>query len=449
MATIEQLFKSRKEEVYGKVGNVFIGSRGLLNPPRGAALLASSPDSLADLIGNQIGGLLKGSANRPSDTIFRNNKPFSKPVVLNPLLGVKNAVQAGESYYIKKSAAPDSLIAAFRQGGSNLAGIAFNESKKRLPDATKKYREKLLKKLNKKEEEIVIPPVAISSDFEYYRPKKSEVGKFAAVPETKNFTGYVRNKRGRLEKREDKNIIYTNGKSKFDLINEKIAVTPFYEKGLKFEEFIEKPEYKSEANQTVLILEPYGKSYSIVLPAIVNGISEDISPEWENFKFLGSPFNTYKLTGVERSIKFDFKMYYNTDAEKDIMIMKLNSIKELAFPNDEVTAIKYEGEDDYTQLAFGPNFVYLTIGGLYKRILGAVDSLSISVEDNVSWQSDINNEAYPSVINVSFGMKVIENHTIKKGKTSTRFAYDFDGLGNGIKTGVGTIGTGIDEDTFK
>lgn len=449
MATIEELFKSRKEEVYGKVGKVFIGSRGLLNPPRGAALLASSPDAIADLIGNQVAGLLKGSANRPSDTIFRNNKPFSKPVVLNPLLGVKYAVQPGQSYYIKKSAAPDSLIAAFRQGGSNLAGIAFNESKKRLPDATKKYREKLFKKLSKKEEKIVIPPVPISSDFEYYRASKSEVGKFGAVPETKNFTKFVRNGRGRLEERKEKNIIYSNDKGKFDLINEKIAVNPFFENGLKFEEFIKKPEYESEANQTVLILEPYGKSYSIVLPAVVSGISEDISPEWENFKFLGSPFNTYKLTGVERSIKFDFKMYYNTDAEKDIMIMKLNSIKELAFPNDEVTAVQYEGEDNYTQLAFGPNFVYLTIGGLYKRMLGAVDSLSISIEDNISWQSDINNEPYPSVINVSFGMKVIENHIIKKGKTSTRFAYDFDGLGNGIKTGVGTIGTAIDEDTFK
>lgn len=449
MATIQELFKSRKEEIYGKVPNIFIGSRGLINPPRGAALLLSSPNAIADLIGNQVAGLLKGSANRPSDTIFRNNKPVSKPVVLNPLLGVKNAVQPGEAYYVKKSAAPDSLIAAFRQGGSNLAGLAFNESKKRLPDATKKYREKLLKKFSKKEKEIVIPPTAISSDYEYYRPKKSEVGKFSAVLENKNYTEYVRNKRGRLEKRTDENIVYSNGKGKFDLINEKIAVTPFYEKELKFSELIDKADYKSEANQTVLILEPYGKNYSIVLPAVVSGISEDISPEWENFKFLGSPFNTYKLTGVERSIKFDLKMYYNTDAEKDIMIMKLNSIKEFAFPNDEVTAVKYEGENDYTQLAFGPNFVYLTIGSLYKRVLGAVDSLSISVEDNVSWQSDINNEPYPSVINVSFSMKIIENHTIKKGKTNTRFAYDFDGSGDGTKTGVGTIGTAIDEDTFK
>ena len=452
MATIEELFKSRKKEVYGTIGKSIIDSRGLINPPRKAALLASSPKATADIIGNQISGVLKGSANRPSDTIFKNNNNFSKPVTLNPLVGLKEAVEAGQSYYIKKSPAPDSLIANLKQGASNLIGALFNESKKRLPDATQKYREKLLKKLNKKYVEIPKPIPAIDPEFEYYRPSKFEVNKNnPAVAETKKFTEYTRDKKGKLNKRSGDNVIYSDKKSKLDLINEKISLTPFYEKGLKFEEFIKKPEYKSEANQTILILEPYGKNHSIVLPAVISGISEDISPEWDNFKFLGSPFNTYKFTGVERSIKFDLKMYYNTDAEKDIMIMKLNSIKELAFPNDEITAVTYEKEQNYTQLAFSPNFVYLTIGGLYKRILGAVDSLSISIEDNIVWQNDINNEPYPSVINVSFGMKIIENHTIKKGKTTTRYAYDFDGLGDGTqkKKGIGTIGTAMDEDTFK
>lgn len=452
MATIEELFKSRKKEVYGIVGKSIIESRGLINPPRKTALAASSPKQNADLIGNQIGGILKGSANRPSDTIFKNNNNFSKPITLNPLVSIKDAVEAGQSYYIKKSAAPESLIGNLKQGASSILGAAFNESKKRLPDATKKYRDKLLKKLNKKNEEITPPLPAIDPNFEYYRTSKFEVNKVSkAEANPKKFTEYVRDKGGALNKRSEETSIYSGGKAKFDLINEKISLTPFYEKELKFEDFIKKPDYKSEANQTVLILEPYGKSHSIVLPAIVSGISEDISPEWESFKFLGSPFNTYKFTGVERSIKFDLKMYYNTDAEKDIMIMKLNSIKELAFPNDEITAVTYEKEKNYTQLAFGPNFVYLTIGGLYKRILGAVESLSISIEDNITWQSDKNNEQYPSVINVSFGMKVIENHIIKKGKTTTRYAYDFDGLGDGTqkKKGIGTIGTAIDEDTFK
>ena len=80
MATLLDLFKSQKKDLYGKSENIRIESRGLINPPRGAALLASSPNALADLIGNQVSGVLKGSANRPSDTIFRNNTPFAKPI---------------------------------------------------------------------------------------------------------------------------------------------------------------------------------------------------------------------------------------------------------------------------------------------------------------------------------------------------------------------------------
>ena len=51
MATILDLFKSQKKDIYGKSNNIRIESRGLINPPRGAALLASSPNALADLIG--------------------------------------------------------------------------------------------------------------------------------------------------------------------------------------------------------------------------------------------------------------------------------------------------------------------------------------------------------------------------------------------------------------
>jgi hypothetical protein len=82
MPTIKELFKSQQKEIYGKSENVRINSLGLINPPRGAALLASSPNAFTDLIGNQLGGALGGSANRPTDTIFRNDNIRKKNVEL-------------------------------------------------------------------------------------------------------------------------------------------------------------------------------------------------------------------------------------------------------------------------------------------------------------------------------------------------------------------------------
>ena len=77
MATLQDLFKSQKKDLYGKSEAIRIDSRGLINPPRGAALLLSSPNTIGDLIGNQVAGAFRGSANRPSDTIFRGKSLLS------------------------------------------------------------------------------------------------------------------------------------------------------------------------------------------------------------------------------------------------------------------------------------------------------------------------------------------------------------------------------------
>jgi len=441
MATILELFKNKKSDIY-KNSKVYIESRGILNPPRGAALLLSSPNFIADLIGSQVSGVVKGSALRPSDTIFRNNTPFSKPIILNPLLGIKTAVESGTKYYVKPSPAPDSSFSTslFKQGASNIPNLLLKEAKKRLPDATKKLRKELFKrKLEKEDKEDEKSPITPTDNkYEYYRPAKLIVGKSGKYKEEeRNYTKYIR-KEGLLQDRivvGDK--IYNKGVSRFDEINTNVQEKIFEKKDYKYSDFIK--DNPSNAKQSVIIFSPYGKNYSIVLPATVSSLSEDISPEWESSKFLGSPFNVYKLNGVERLLSFDFKLYYDSAVERDVMIMKLNSIKELAFPNDEISAIKYAGESEFTQLAFAPNFVYVTIGGYINRLLGAVDKVTVNVEDTVTWHNDNNSEPHPSVINISFSMKIIENHTITTGTKTSRFNYDFNGLGNG------TIGTAIDK----
>jgi len=127
MATIRDLFKSQKKEIYGKTENIRIESRGLINPPRGAALLASSPNAIADLIGGQIGGALGGSANRPSDTIFRGKGVFNKPISLfKTQQGLRNAVDKNTDYFVKQSPSPNSIISSLNSGASNLRGVATN-----------------------------------------------------------------------------------------------------------------------------------------------------------------------------------------------------------------------------------------------------------------------------------------------------------------------------------
>jgi hypothetical protein len=127
MAQIRDLFKSQKKDLYGKLGEIRIESKGFVDVARSAALLASSPNKVADIIGNQVGGALGGFANRPDDTIFRSEAPFAKPLTLIALTQaqLRNAVDADRAYYVKDTPAPNSIIKRLLDGQSPASAAAL------------------------------------------------------------------------------------------------------------------------------------------------------------------------------------------------------------------------------------------------------------------------------------------------------------------------------------
>jgi len=383
MATIRDLFKSQKKEIYGKTENIRIESRGLINPPRGAALLASSPNAIADLIGGQIGGAIGGSANRPSDTIFRGKGVFNKPISLfKTQEGLRNVVDADTDYFIKQSPSPNSILATLNQGASNLGGVATNLA---INAVTKGGLKNLANSLKKPKPQVY-----------------SNKNKFSKTID--------------INKQWDIDLVQNYDKIEDD----------------KLSEFIKTQTGK---NQVLVLFKKYGKSTTIPFEGTVSGLSEDVTPEWTNFRYVGSPFKVNRYQGVERSIKFNLKLYYLTNGQKQNMVKKINYLKSLAFPYDEISEIKYGGEKQTSQYAYSPNLVYLTIGDMYKNIFGFIESLSFSIEDNVTWPSNFDDPTdtfmYPSVVDVSIGMKIIENHKTETDKGGiTTYKYDFDGRGN-------------------
>lgn len=380
MATIQDLFKSQQKEIYGKE-NVRIESRGLINPPRGAALLASSPNAIADLIGGQIGGAIGGTANRPSDTIFRGKGVFNKPISLGKTQqGLRNAVDADTDYFVKQTPSPNSILAQLNQGASNLQGVATNIAINAITKGGLKNLSNSLKK-----------------------PKAqpySNKNKFSKTID--------------INKQWDIDLVQDVDKIEAD----------------KLSEFIQKHTGK---NQVLVLFKKYGKSTTIPFEGTITGLSEDVTPEWTNFRYLGSPFKVNRYTGVERSLKFNLKLYYLTNGQKQNMVKKINYLKSLAFPYDEISEMKYGAGDSIqtSQYAFSPNLVYLSIGDMYKNVFGFIESLSFSIEDNVTWPSNFEDPTdtfmYPSVVDVSIGMKIIENHKTETQNGITTYKYDFDG----------------------
>lgn len=438
MATILDLFKSNKTEIYGGVGGqTYIESQGIVNIPRQTALLASSPNSIGGLIGNEVGGLVKGSADRASDTIFKGKEAFRKPLIINPgavTRGLRYAVEEGEEYYIKRFNEPASFINKITQGANTPGGVIQEEAARFLknPANTAEAIKTIGKRLKN-----------IKGDSDTYGPGLSEDRNFTFRKTEKKFSDYVPTYNGNqpngfvqtnLVERDKTKVIdnVINHIINAESIAEYAAVSDFEKLNEKIGgSYVLIQKYKAEGGPST--------ADAILLPGTVSGISEDITPEWNTFKYLGSPFNLYRYGGVERNIKFNLKLYYVDHSSKITMIRKLDSLRSLVFPEERLAAITYSSGKDNALLAIKPNLVWLTIGGLYKELFGVIDSLSFSIDDNISWASTVpdvddtnaseitiqNGETtkyetpYPSVIDVSISMKIIENPQISKGDEIT------------------------------
>ena len=114
------------------------------------------------------------------------------------------------------------------------------------------------------------------------------------------------------------------------------------------------------------------------------------------------------------------------------MKKNVDKLRKLVFPDEDISVNKYNNSAGASPMLFNPNLVYLTINGLYDNLFGIIDTLSISIDETASWGSEdagnaslssskVAPEMYPSIINISLGMKIIENPDIKDNK----YVYNF------------------------
>lgn len=419
MPTLLELFKDRKKDLYDGE-NVRIESRGQINPPRAAALAASSPNAIGDAIGGQLAGIIGGSANRPSDTIYDDDSVLSKPKSITGVTTaqLRDSVEAGEKYFVKHTPSPiPPLFGKSAPGGSTTAGTIANQAIKAIntlgsKKAITNFANKLKGNTSNDKTYGALNTTGIDG-------KALKTTKFNSTHKEVYDTTSGKYVVSSLEERK--------GNFKWDDGNNTLLEIDAYKDIDAYKNSYE-ASYK-DTNQIPILFKKYGNKTIIPFNGIVSGISEDITPEWAGFQYLGSPFKNYRYSGVERSLKFSLKLYYFTSPQRTTMVKKLNYLKSLAFPYDKVSQIN-SGQSQY---AFSPNLVYLTIGDLYKDIFGFIESLSFSIEDNVPWSNFDNSKdtsSYPSIISVSIGMKIIENQKIESGEGTQIYKYNFDGRGD-------------------
>jgi len=428
MATILDLFNNKEKELYGSNGYTYIETRGLVDTPRELALLASSPDAVADAIGSTVAGLIGGSAKRPTDTIFGSKQPFSKPVSLlaqtNTLLkyAADGHDQSGEEAYVKMHPQPAllgtlaSLNTKFNSQGAAQSAAINVLNKYGGKNTAKKWLDGLK---------------ANSNYGQGYGKKYSTDRTGKIIEKNRTYSTHYYNGKEYEERKDTKSAA---GNSSWELVNNNVlksAAKPETTAGKILKDLQDQNKY---INTPYVLFKIYGKetvaNSNIILPGTISGLSEDSTPVITPFKYVGSPFNLYRYGGVERSLKFNLKMYFTNQDEKVSMKRNLDKLRELVFPDKDITTIRYGKEGDYSPIAFNPNIAKLTINGLYNDLFVMLDSLSITVDDNMPWVSMYDTmdgssiRPHPSVFDVSLSMKIIEHPAIKEVDCSQQFVYD-------------------------
>jgi hypothetical protein len=110
---------------------------------------------------------------------------------------------------------------------------------------------------------------------------------------------------------------------------------------------------------------------SIYMRTIVSGFNETFSPSWDSSKMIGSPFNFYNYTGVERKVTFNLKAYAMSQVELMMMWRKIEFLAQFNYPGGYT--------DSGVVLA---NLMKFTFGDLYHNRVCFLDNLTYSIEDS-------------------------------------------------------------------
>ena len=142
----------------------------------------------------------------------------------------------------------------------------------------------------------------------------------------------------------------------------------------------------------------------MIFRANIHGFTDSFSPEWNPISIMGRADKAYIYTGFERSVSFTFTAAATSREEMKPMWRKLNYLATYTMP-------------DYNTggRLLGP-FMRMTIGNLFQNTPGFLESFSISIPDEATWElgDDKDMLQLPMMAEVSVTFKVLADYRPQK-----------------------------------
>ena len=142
--------------------------------------------------------------------------------------------------------------------------------------------------------------------------------------------------------------------------------------------------------------------------AFLTGYNDNHNAEWAASRYTGRGENFYTYQGFDRTVNFNFKIAAQSKQEMRFLYRKLNYLLSTLYP-------------DYNSAGFmRGNITKLTIGDLFVRTPGILESLQLNVDDQYAWEIAMGDESKdmletPQLMDVAVQFKPILNVLPKTG----------------------------------
>jgi hypothetical protein len=165
----------------------------------------------------------------------------------------------------------------------------------------------------------------------------------------------------------------------------------------------------------------------IIFRAILGAITDTVTADWAEEKYVGRPEQVYVYQGAGREVSFAFDIYPTTRQELPVLWEKLNYLVGLCYPSYySRSGDKTDSKGDIMSGRMVGPWIYLTIGDMFSNSPGFLTGVTVTTGDETTWETD--GTQLPKHITVDCTFKYIGNHQLM----TTGKHYDLPGM-NGNK----------------
>ena len=120
----------------------------------------------------------------------------------------------------------------------------------------------------------------------------------------------------------------------------------------------------------------------LIFPAHLGNLTDNVNAEYQQDRYIGRPDAVHIYSGTNRNISFDFRVAAFTKQEIPLIQEKMNYLVGLCYPT-----FRSNFSDDKEKRPLSP-YITLTIGDMFYNTPGYFSNITVTVEENVTWETD-------------------------------------------------------------